>query len=665
MSEKCKSCGAEIVFDAGKQSLSCPYCGTINKINRPEDTLADSFDQIVPMSVTPEEMDNAAHEYMASGHSAPDDMLEASTITTRERYYLPAFAFGIDYEATWTASFGFDRKEPYTAYRTVTRNDRTFQESYTDYRTVTDWRPANGNDIGAFLIAGYGGKNLAGHSLNPDKLATDAVNNGKPTAFNPSFVTGFDIENFSIPENKILEALQGDINRNIDQGVKTHGQGDRQRDWQWKARITHEAVTCAIPVGHVVFLYDGMEFHLWLRGYNGTIIHADPLPVDQGKKRSVGLGFWPGRLALAAAVITAFLSHFMLFSFIAPIIAYCYGFARRSALTKHSEQVRKSLLLQKQASNKTATDLDDKKQAEFAKAFQRPEKSLFAKTHNDKIVLPFLTLLGIAGAVFPGVLTALVDRNQSTVAVQPTQKISESARVRAENSTKSSTNTSVTYTDSEGGDYSLSKNDSGAVLKSPDATLYLGKNCDASSPQYGKGHWEWANGGFFVDLERKRIGFTRQEIDVGNDDHCATGGEASVVSQDSPALMDGAIDFVSALENKWSQDNSSALQSLVDSYAESVNFYGKKVAKSEILGEKQKFLDRWPDRQYSFTPDRSKSSCDSSSMECVVRGVVTWRVSSPDREKESAGTSEVEMGLSFSDGRFFVINEGGRTLSRQ
>ncbi len=67
------------------------------------------------------------------------------------------------------------------------------------------------------------------------------------------------------------------------------------------------------------------------------------------------------------------------------------------------------------------------------------------------------------------------------------------------------------YTDSDGVTYSSSLNDDGAVLKSESAKLYLGKSCDAYSPQFGKGTWGWANGGVAVELNGRRIGFPRQE----------------------------------------------------------------------------------------------------------------------------------------------------------
>lgn len=67
------------------------------------------------------------------------------------------------------------------------------------------------------------------------------------------------------------------------------------------------------------------------------------------------------------------------------------------------------------------------------------------------------------------------------------------------------------YVDGSGVGYTMAKNMNGIVLKSKTVTLYLGKNCDAYSPKYGKGTWGWANGGVTVELEKKRIGFPRQD----------------------------------------------------------------------------------------------------------------------------------------------------------
>ncbi len=426
MTEACNSCGAEIVFEAGKQSLTCSFCGAVNQVERPENALETSFDRIVPINVTPHELDNRLFAYMASGNFTPDDMIEASTITLRERYYVPAFAFKVDYQATWTASFGFDRQEPYTAYRNVTSNGHTRQEAYTAYKTVTDWRPANGVEAGIFDVAGYAGTQLNGSPLAPVDLVVHAVINGSPTAYNPSFIKGFEVEGFSVPETKVFESLNDEINTNIDKRVKNHAQGDKQRDWHWNARMSHDTTTYAVPICHGAFQYGDKEYHVWVGGHDVETIRANELPVDKDKQKVANIGFIPGALGLITTIGSAYYWSFVASSLIATGIALGYGFMRRKSLIDYSKSIRNSLLIQMQASNQVS-NLSDEAQDKVAKAFQRPERPFFAKTHIDKFVLPALASFAFFGAVVPNAVLNPMAVEQRSIARQASEQAAQEA----------------------------------------------------------------------------------------------------------------------------------------------------------------------------------------------------------------------------------------------
>ena len=433
MADTCNSCGAEIAFEAGRKSLTCPFCGAVNKIERPEDALETAFDRIIPITVTPHELDNRLYAYMASGNFTPDDMIEASTITLRERYYVPAFAFKVDYEATWTASFGFDRQEPYTAYRNVTSNGRTRQEAYTAYKTVTDWRPANGVEAGIFDVAGYAGSQLNGSPLAPAYLVVHAVMNGSSTEYNPSFTKGFEVEGFSVPEKKVFDSLNGEINANIDQRVKNHAQGDKQRDWHWNARMSHDTTTYLVPICHAAFQYSDKEYHVWVGGHDVDTIRADELPVDKDKQKAANIGFMPGALGLITAIGSAYYWSFVWSSLIATGVAFGYGFLRRKALIDYSKSIRNSLLIQMQASNRAST-LSDEEQDKVAKAFQRPERPFFAKIHRDKIILPTVAAFAFFGAIVPNAVlnpAAISQRYVARQAAEQAEQEKKNAEARA------------------------------------------------------------------------------------------------------------------------------------------------------------------------------------------------------------------------------------------
>lgn len=397
----CTGCGATIEYSAGVQSLRCPYCGAVNEIARPEDAPPSVIEKIVPLAVTVEDLEKAAFSYMTNGDYTPDDMLEASVITKKERLYVPAYIFNVDYDATWTASFGYDRQEQYTDYQTVHRNGRTFKEPVTRTKTVTDWRPQNGRDTGMLKLAIYAGKALKSSALNPDDLVPYAVANGSVTAFNPSFVKGIDAEELSLPEAPAFSALKGEVDARIDLSVKSHAQGDRQKDWHWKATTSRSSATIYVPVCHIAFEYKGHEYHLWVDGVDAGDIRADKLPEDSDRKLQVKQGFAPVAVAVAGFALSSLVWSFVGAGLIGVGLAAGYGLLRRNALLEHSKKIRNALLTQMNVSSSSKI-LSEAEQDEVSKAYRTPEKAFFAKTHHDKKVLPALTAAVLAAAMLPG-----------------------------------------------------------------------------------------------------------------------------------------------------------------------------------------------------------------------------------------------------------------------
>lgn len=66
----------------------------------------------------------------------------------------------------------------------------------------------------------------------------------------------------------------------------------------------------------------------------------------------------------------------------------------------------------------------------------------------------------------------------------------------------------------------FAENDASGVVHAKYLKLYLGKSCDAFSNVYGKGAWEWANGGFTVHYSGKDFSFPRQEVNIPGMEKC-------------------------------------------------------------------------------------------------------------------------------------------------
>lgn len=405
MAEKCKSCGAGIEYSADSQSLKCPYCGAVNEIKPLEGRGVDGAAELIfPLAIKPDALDKQVYGFMAQDAYAPDDMLEVATFTKREFLYAPAYLFAVEYAVSWTASFGYDRQEPYTDYRTVTKDGKTTQEAYTAYRTVTDWRPASGTDAGEFSLLAYAGKSLLDSPLQPWQIIAE-LGRRKPGGFSPEFMTGIQSEAFAHPEDKVFAGAKGRVDAVIDANVRRHAQGDQQQDWFWKTNdLEHSAQTLYVPLCHAVFDYQGKEYHYWADGINGAAFRADKLPEDSGRKKTVSMSFIPFYAACAGLLVASLIWHFAAMGLLAVAGSALFGILRRNAIIGFSQTVRESLNLQIQASSTAVASLSAAEQAKFSKAYLRPEKPFLANTGNDALLIPVLSVVGFVAALLPACL---------------------------------------------------------------------------------------------------------------------------------------------------------------------------------------------------------------------------------------------------------------------
>jgi tetratricopeptide (TPR) repeat protein len=233
---------------------------------------------------------------LASGAQTPDDLLDRAVITRRDAYYVPVYVFEGSYEATWTASFGYNRAKYHTDYQSRTENGSTRRAPGTSRFVVTDWHPAHGTDIGDFTVTAYAGARLASKAI---ELVESSVVFGRTQAYQPSFTDGLHVETALGESDVYARRAQAKVDAHIERSVKAHGQGSSQSDWHWTARITERTATHALlPIRHVVYEYEGKTYNVWFDGADRLRQPvADPLPQDQRRKRQLKLGYVPAAAA--------------------------------------------------------------------------------------------------------------------------------------------------------------------------------------------------------------------------------------------------------------------------------------------------------------------------------------------------------------------------------
>ncbi|MFS2324989.1 hypothetical protein U2P60_06155 [Brucella sp. H1_1004] len=120
---------------------------------------------------------------------------------------------------------------------------------------------------------------------------------------------------------------------------------------------------------------------------------------------------------------------------------------------------------------------------------------------------------------------------------------------------------------------------------------------------------------------------------------------------------DRARAFLTSYYETWSQSNSQSMNFAESAYADFVTFYDKVQAKSFIVDEKRKFVERWPERAYSPKADTVKVICTDN---CQIIGVVEWFARSFSG-KTSSGDAEFAFGWDPRTNR--IVSESGKVIT--
>jgi hypothetical protein len=112
----------------------------------------------------------------------------------------------------------------------------------------------------------------------------------------------------------------------------------------------------------------------------------------------------------------------------------------------------------------------------------------------------------------------------------------------------------------------------------------------------------------------------------------------------------------------WSAVNGQALRAAPAFYGSTVVFHGRQVSLQDLLNEKRRFMERWPERHYRYRPETMTVMCQPGNTFCHVRAVYDYDASNPMRGKRSRGTGLHDLVVSFAADRAMIISESSRVL---
>lgn len=121
--------------------------------------------------------------------------------------------------------------------------------------------------------------------------------------------------------------------------------------------------------------------------------------------------------------------------------------------------------------------------------------------------------------------------------------------------------------------------------------------------------------------------------------------EQNVVAsrQAMPDNMTGrATDFVRSLASRWSGSNADTLAALDSVYADQVLYHGKLVPRQEVLLDKRRFAEKWPQRSYKIRPHSITTTCYEEFQICRVQAVVERELANAKAHAKSRDVANIE-----------------------
>lgn len=137
--------------------------------------------------------------------------------------------------------------------------------------------------------------------------------------------------------------------------------------------------------------------------------------------------------------------------------------------------------------------------------------------------------------------------------------------------------------------------------------------------------------------------------------------QAPEVAADEQALEYAALTFVRRLVEEHGTDADTALTTVLNSYADTVSYYGKQTTLSAVVRDKRDYFLRWPERGYKIRDDSVMVTCANNS--CMVSGVYDWVVRSLPRNRQAQGIARFSYTISTGQNPK-VLSEAGEVLRR-
>jgi hypothetical protein len=127
---------------------------------------------------------------------------------------------------------------------------------------------------------------------------------------------------------------------------------------------------------------------------------------------------------------------------------------------------------------------------------------------------------------------------------------------------------------------------------------------------------------------------------------------------------ENAKTFVLNYLKTWSSPNERALDATAELYAPRVLYHGRTVSLERVFKQKERFVKRWPERDYRPREDAIGSECNPDGTVCKVHTVFDYVAANPRRGRFSQGSGALQLIVQFIGDKPVIVAEHSTVITQ-
>ena len=267
-SVRCQNCRAISVFDPGRAAQRCDFCGSAALVSYKDVSEVIRPEGLLPMKVAETRVREDMRRWYGSRWFAPNRLKQAALTDTLKGVYLPYWTFDANAHSEWTAESGYHYYETET-YRDSNGETRTRQVQR------TRWVPSSGALEHFFddtLICGSVGIDAELLRKIEPFPTTNAL-----VPYDAGYIRGWIVERYQVDLGHAAERSTALMESEMNSLCARQVPGDTHRNLQVETEYAARTFKhVLLPIWLVTYTYGSKNFQVLVNGCTGAIAGRRP-----------------------------------------------------------------------------------------------------------------------------------------------------------------------------------------------------------------------------------------------------------------------------------------------------------------------------------------------------------------------------------------------------